>query len=499
MDYCDYSDVEVVAGTAIIGWWFGLTLLDVSEPAAPEFMARVPMVRGSGAAVRDVAVVDGMAYAGTSGYPPELPGVWLVDLETEGFPRWFIGGEQHVTAVAGRGKYVYAASEELGLRIVDVERPDEPEYVGHLRTPGTAQRVTVADRLAHAAGVSGLAVVDFADPERPALVGQVGEWYLDTAVADGNLDYVYATSKFGDVARSSILAIDNSEAAEPRVVADLEGPGLYWQIEISDGYAFVALGYESLERGLFVWDIADPEKPRYATHLAIDEGAYQFSLADSRAYVVGYEPIVHIVDISNPLNLREVGAIELPQGTHAMAVAATERFAYVATTDFEEDYQLLVYELSAPDAFAKVGSVSLDHEPTSVTVEGSYAYLTFGPERAPNAGGTYRSIVGGLLVVSIRLPTAPSVVDSVRIPGNIGAVSASEDEVFVAADGGGLVSMRLLPHARPTPTTSPTSIPPSTSLPSATATETPPPTETPEARHLFIPVLWRHSGSVQEP
>jgi hypothetical protein len=121
-----------------------------------------------------VAISDGLAIVGTSGYHPQQPGIWIVDLESESNPSWFIVSEPHVTAVAGTRGFVYGASEEFGLGIIDVRDRDVPLVVGRLPSKGTPQRIAAIGNRAYTAGVSGLAVLDLDRRDEPLVVGQVG-------------------------------------------------------------------------------------------------------------------------------------------------------------------------------------------------------------------------------------------------------------------------------------------------------------------------------------
>src|SRR5262245_26170102 len=93
----------------------------------------------------------------------------------------------------GQG-YVYVASGDAGLQVVDARNPGAPVIVGSVVTPGPAREVAVSGHHAYVAGHnSGLQVVDIADPSSPEIVGSVSVPGLARGVAvSGRHAYVAA-------------------------------------------------------------------------------------------------------------------------------------------------------------------------------------------------------------------------------------------------------------------------------------------------------------------
>ncbi len=119
--------------------------------------------------------------------------------------------------------------------------------------------------------------------------------------------------------------IDITDAAKPRFVRYVEGPGNTWTLQVQvaesrmitsleripDGWGGDAKG--SYEEGFFIWDLADPENPQKLGHYRTGGDGTHRNYYDGGRYVhttalpPGYEGhIYQIVDIADPANPKEI-------------------------------------------------------------------------------------------------------------------------------------------------------------------------------------------------
>jgi hypothetical protein len=198
-------------GMAYVGVnFFGLGILDVSNPSAPVLrgsfktpgQAKVGAVVGHRALVIDhmegvVEVditnpakpsspgsffVDGygrdVVAHGSFAYAVDSPtGLYVFDLSKPG-PLEPVATLQNGTALrtvdvfGDDGPRLLVALGGGSLQLYDVSKPAAPVRLPPYRTPGGAQRVALAGRLAYVAdGAAGVTVVDVTNPSAPAIAG----------------------------------------------------------------------------------------------------------------------------------------------------------------------------------------------------------------------------------------------------------------------------------------------------------------------------------------
>jgi len=126
----------------------GLCIVDVSDPLAPSIIGQIQWPY---AGARDVVVAQGKAFVADSGFltvldisNPRAP-VWLASHPTSGL-------EESLTVV---GNQVFVANGGAGLAVVDISNPGSPVLAGSYRTLGYAKSVCVRDDLVLVADMSG--------------------------------------------------------------------------------------------------------------------------------------------------------------------------------------------------------------------------------------------------------------------------------------------------------------------------------------------------------
>ncbi|MCD6518323.1 MAG: hypothetical protein J7M05_00155, partial [Anaerolineae bacterium] len=147
--------------------WYGLQVVDVSDPSQPRLLGSY----GQGTVFGEGVWVDGSVAYVCAG----RPGIRLIEVSD---PRHPYPLHSEALAVPGRSVdaqvedgYLYVAAEDGGLSAYDVHDPQLPAYLGTLDTH-FAQKVDVHDRLVYLADdEGGLLVVDASDPSAMKVVG----------------------------------------------------------------------------------------------------------------------------------------------------------------------------------------------------------------------------------------------------------------------------------------------------------------------------------------
>jgi hypothetical protein len=363
--------VAVEGSIAYLGVGPRLVTLDVSASDTPQPLGQSDVLPG---VVRDVAVVEGMAYVAAGD-----AGLRVLDVSDPTRP-YEIGSaptarEAQVVSVQDRMAYIAESECEGGdcrgsLRAIDISTPSDPQAIGFLEMPSSVNNVVVAENYVYIAHNKGLQVVDVSDPARPHAVSAFTRRGMveDIAIAGG---YAYVING------PQVLVMDLSSPADPQeigssnmmfspYVAVAAGDNLY----VSDGFCeFGQCG--SQLRALDVSD-SDLGELRETGSLDLADLAVDVVVADGLAYVVTWESGLNIVDLVDPANPHTVGTFVTP------------------------------------------GSIQ------NVTVSGEYAYGTGGGEN-------------GLLVLDVTDPTAPQTVGVLPTLPFAGAVALAEGHAYVPA------------------------------------------------------------------
>ena len=234
----------------------------------------------------NVQVVGTLAYVADDYY-----GLWIIDVSNPAAPVPVGRTTGSAWSVQVVGTLAYVADRDYGLRIIDVSNPAAPVQRGYYDTPGSAWSVQVVGSLAYVAdGYSGLGVVDVSNPAAPVPVG-----YYDTpgqaidVQVVGTLAYV-ADYDYG------LRIIDVSNPAAPVEVGYYDTPDYAWGVQVVGAFAYVADG----ESGLRIIDVSNPAAPAEVGFYDTPGYALGVQVVGALAYVADGSSGLRIIDVSNP-------------------------------------------------------------------------------------------------------------------------------------------------------------------------------------------------------
>ncbi|MCX6840864.1 MAG: hypothetical protein NTX53_01005, partial [candidate division WOR-3 bacterium] len=307
----DYS--VKVSGTQAYVIGFTMDILDVADPRNPavlgEFLGPDNIYGG-------VAVSGDYAYV-TDGYK----GIRVIDISDPTATREVarcdtIGG---TTAVLVDGQYAYTGNGVGGIDVIDVSVPDEPSVLGHCGTGGALiECMALQDSILCVAGQMDVPIVDVSDPVHPRRVGTFEDPIFPRGVAiQGRCLYVADAYDSG-----GLRTADISDPSTPRELSLLPVPGRAYDVAVSPGRAYVAVG----DSGLAVIDVTDPSDPEIIGRCPTPGLAHGVALSWPYAYVACYSGGLRIVDISDPTNPREVGYHTRPGTAGNLAVQGSRVF-----------------------------------------------------------------------------------------------------------------------------------------------------------------------------
>lgn len=299
-------DVSVVAGTVCLAYGFGVDLLDLAAPAAPQVLCSYPTLDETSS----VMLRGGLAFVGTT-----TSGLRIFDASDPTHPS-LLGslGTDSVRDVDVVGNVAYIGDYSQ-FRTVDVSDPTRPQQLGSLFELARIEGLEVRGDRVYLGDGPTLRILDVSDPASPAQVGSVdvGGSIRDVKV-DGNLAVLAA---YG----AGLFTVDVTDPAHPATRGHYDTRGY------SRGVATVgSLAYLADTGALLVFDLADPGEPNLLT--SVSTRATDVVVDRRRAYVADYRGGLTAYDIADPANPLPLGSESAP-GT-AVAVALDGGLAAVA-------------------------------------------------------------------------------------------------------------------------------------------------------------------------
>ncbi|MGC9334315.1 MAG: Ig-like domain-containing protein, partial [Anaerolineae bacterium] len=208
-----------------------LHIVDISDPLHPTMLSTVD----TDGVFREVAVQGQYLYAADEW------GLRVIDVADPSAPEEIgfalIGGEQDQASdgVTVDGGWAYVAVAEWGMYIFDITTPSEPRLAAIFDPPGGVTSIAVSAGVAYLSNCfEGLRVVDVSDPSAPVEMGYVDTPGYSMAVAlSGNRAYV---SDGG----GGVQVVDISDPASPVLVDSYDTEGFAWHAAVTDGHLYVA-------------------------------------------------------------------------------------------------------------------------------------------------------------------------------------------------------------------------------------------------------------------
>jgi hypothetical protein len=257
-------------------------------------------------------------------------------------------------------------------------------------------------------GQAALTIPDLPEGAQLALIP--GGAYAKSAVAlaspvltvtiDGNHAYVASGA---DGMQVFELSLD----APPRLLAQFKGRGDITHVVLRDGYAYLTEGGGAL----LIVDVRDPAQPRPLARYPLPLPVDALCVEKSRVYWVGGKQF-NILDATDPQKIRVLGSMALAAPVTALQVANS--YAYLA----EGQAGLAILDVRDPVHMREAGRMK--GEVRDVAVADDRAYLANGAT--------------GLTILDIAAPEAPRWLGSINRIGTAQALSYSEGYLALEND-----------------------------------------------------------------
>ena len=142
---------------------------------------------------------------------------------------------------------------------------------------------------------------------------------------------------------SGLVVVDVSDPRHPRKAAVAPVSGSAWDVEVSDGIAYVANA-----NTVSVIDVTSPETP--VVLAAVGPAGIGIDVVGSLVFVAASDHGLRVLDVSDPAHPRALGSLETASGAWEVTVVGT--LAYLA--DVEDGMRVI--DVSHPETPAERGS-----------------------------------------------------------------------------------------------------------------------------------------------
>lgn len=336
--YSGFASYIAMSGQTVVttGGGSGCTFLDVSDPASPQMIHHMKLPWS----MNELYVSGDLGFTGSNGFR-------VFDISDKSAPEQIGYHETAGSLVAVSGETAVYIPKSMGgnnpVNIMDVSDPENPVKRGTYMAPVMTYDIDLVDQYAFiACWWDGFRVVDFSDPDNPALAAHEFGWVNSNSIPGVDYCFVQALDTHGDV----LYLID------------------YKPFEDED------------TKGLYAFDISDPQNPEFISRYAeLTAAGYDLEVQDGYAYVADKNGGFEVIDVSDPANMQSLSYTYLPDVGYAVDVDAG--YAYVANYILGGVQMINIEDPAAPfieGYYKRSGCFGL-----GVTAKGTYAFLADGP------------------------------------------------------------------------------------------------------------------------
>lgn len=332
-----------------------------------------------GGSSRAIAVKDGIAYTGQGPRLLALDVSKAADIQVIGQSEVLPGIVEGVELADG---YAYVVTKYGGLYIFDIHNPQKIDQVGTY-LPGIpgCDAMALQGHFAYlACNSGGLYKIDVADPHNPKEAGHSSETGAMISIAvSGDYGYVVDVSRQALVTYN-ISGTSNLQKTAQFMVTDVPGDAKesysFESVKICGKYLCLAGG----QSGLVILRLTNPAQPVFA-------GRYDSQVAsgltpvDNLVYLVDDMDGVHVLDITDPEKIAEVGSMPTSVGGWELSLVEMYERGVFAVSNLlyitDPVYGITIIDITNPGALKRVGHYQTPAPDVlqQIQVKDDYAYL----------------------------------------------------------------------------------------------------------------------------
>ncbi len=252
----------------------------------------------------------------------------------------------------------------------------------------SAKDVVITDDYAFVStSYNGIYIVDISDPTAPEKVAEypISAFCYDLALED-NVLYVIALQWDDPPTQSGLYILDVSDPLNITQVSHHFGGGRY--LSLQDTVIAKAYGNE-----VILIDVSEPEDPHEIVEYDFEyeilyDNIVGIQIQDTLLITAHYDSDLRILDISDPFNPVEIGALETSE-LFTYGISAVDTFACLV----DDDFGLTIADIRNPEDPQVISQLEIEWEIHDISIHENFAYLS--PE--DHEGGSR-----GVLIVDIN-------------------------------------------------------------------------------------------------
>jgi len=314
------TEVYVAVGST------GMEVIDISDPANP---ASIAVAAGSGSGYAEgINVSSPYAYLGNGA------NVTIFDINTPSAPA-IVGtfeGSDWVQDVMSRGNYMYVCEWGVGIEVVNISNPADPQLITTLANSRNADIMFDGDFGYIASREYGLTVIELSDPAAPTIVNTFETSGVVRKVSYGAINMSGTITGHIFTAEVSALgAIDVSDAANGMsysgaVAVPAPAEGIAYSSLVVGTTAYVPYG----SAGMRILDVSTPGNMSELGHFTLGTNSRKVVIKDNIAFLADKSFGVYVLDVTNPASIDSITAFE---DAPAQDIGISGNYVYAAVRD----------------------------------------------------------------------------------------------------------------------------------------------------------------------
>lgn len=405
-----------ILDTVVYVAYDGLKVIDISDPAHPVIISSIISYTPPMSLDAEGDILAMGCYHNLS--PSKLK---LYDISTPTVPNYLgeceISLEPHDIDI--QEAYVYTATAQCLMNIVNIQNPHLPFIEGYLNVPGLGFGISAHEDIVLLAmdlfypsdGV--VMSIDVSDPSNPVELGSITtEESARSVVFSG--DYAYVADE-----DQGFIVLDLSDPGNLVPVGGYNNLQYIYDVVLSGDYLFGGNGWD----GIRIINVFDFENPIELEGLGTPGLSYELQISGNLLYVADGTGGLRIIYVSDPANPSEIGFCEMEGKSFGMDVSGD--FAYIAINNMPDPGGAVrIINTVDPSNPFETGSCATPGAVFDVAVSGDYAYAVCTDSM--------------LRVINVSDPYLPSEISSLQIVSNPWNIIISGNFAYIAAGSDGL-------------------------------------------------------------
>jgi hypothetical protein len=303
--------------------FYGLHIVNVSDPAAPSVVATYRLSNGLHA--RNIAVDGAKLYVGNEGN-----GLTIFDFSTPGQITPVSTTDTLCISICERiaasPQRAYVLTTCKAFRILDTSNSSSPLAIGAYTAPDRVYSTALTGNYALVADDNGLSVADVSAPSSPVWIGSYERptnAYYSWVFTRGQYAYLTRSDQFTDDP-DTIIVIDVSDPHQLIEVSQFAEPTGVQAIAFADSLLYAGY-YQYDSSGGRVVNVSDPAHPMDLADFEVND-PLSFVVDDTLMFAATYQGLA-IYSLTDPIHPVQIGTAL--DGWFISGVAVSGNFAFV--------------------------------------------------------------------------------------------------------------------------------------------------------------------------